>query len=45
MGKTLIKTNIKRESTKLYYCGTSAEGFITVCEAEMKRNKKKKGVK
>jgi hypothetical protein len=40
--KILLKTNIKRESTKLYFCGTSSDGFITVGEAEMARGRGKK---
>ena len=39
--KILLKTNIKRDNTKLYYCGTSPDGFITVGEAEMARGRKK----
>lgn len=45
MGRAILKTSIRRAKNMLYYCGTSPEGFITVCEAEMHRNKKKKGVK
>jgi len=40
--KTILITNIKRESGKLYFCGTSEDGFITVGEAEMARGRKKK---
>ena len=40
--KTLLITDIKRESNKLYWCGTSEEGYITVGESEMARGNKKK---
>lgn len=39
--KILLKTNIKREKDKLYFCGTSEDGFITVGEAKMERGRKK----
>lgn len=42
MGKTLLKTNIKREQGKLYYTGTDDQGNITVCETLMARGRKKK---
>jgi hypothetical protein len=42
MGKTLLKTDIKREKTKLYYCGTDDDGNVTVCETMMARGRKKK---
>lgn len=42
MGKVIVKTNLKREPGKLYYCGTSSDGFITLCEAIMARGGKKK---
>jgi hypothetical protein len=42
MGKLILKTNIKRDSNKLYYCGTDNEGNITVNEAVMKRGGRKK---
>jgi len=46
MKKELLKTNIKRESGKLYYCGTDSKGNIIVCETEMKHSgRKKKGGK
>jgi hypothetical protein len=35
--KIILTTKIKRENTKLYYCGTSDDGFITVGESEMAR--------
>jgi hypothetical protein len=41
-GKLLMKTEIKRESGKLYYCGTDDKGFITINEAVMKRGGKSK---
>lgn len=41
MGKAILKTNIKREQGKLYYCGTDESGFITVCEAIMSRGGRK----
>lgn len=40
--KTLLKTNIKRENGKLYYCGTDNNGYITVCEAKMARKGRSK---
>ncbi len=43
MGKEILKTNIKRESGKLYYCGTEKKtGNLVVCEAKMARGGKKK---
>jgi len=43
MGKKIIlKTNIKRESGKLYWCGTSEDGFILVGESDMARGRNKK---
>jgi hypothetical protein len=42
MGKEILSTNIKRESGKLYYCGTDKRGCIVVCEAKMARGGKKK---
>ena len=39
--KTLLKTNIKRESGKLYWCGTSEDGYITVGESLMARGRGK----
>ena len=42
MGKTILKTDIKRESDFLYYCSTDKDtGCLTVCEAKMSRGKKK----
>ena len=42
MGKQLLKTNIKREQGKLYYCSTGNDGCLIVCEAIMKRGGTKK---
>ena len=41
MGTEILKTNIKREQGKLYYCGTDSDGNIVVCEVLMKHRKKK----
>ena len=38
--KLLLKTAFKGAKDKLYFCGTSSDGFITVNEADMKRKKK-----
>lgn len=40
MGKAILKTNILRKSGFLYYCSTSSDGYLTVCEAEMARGRK-----
>lgn len=42
MGKIILRTNIKRESGKLYYYGTDDNGNLTVCETIMARGGKKK---
>lgn len=42
MGKEILKTDIKREKGKLYYCGTDKNGNIIVCEAIMARGGKSK---
>lgn len=42
MGKLILKTEIKRQIGLLYYCSTSKDGYITVCEAVMARGRKKK---
>ena len=43
MTKTeLLKTNILREKTKLYFCGTSPDGFIIVGCSDMARGRAKK---
>lgn len=45
MGKEILKTNIKRESNKLYYCGTDkATGCLVVCEALLQRKGKPKKI-
>jgi len=41
MGKVILKTEIKREKGKLYYCSTDSNGNLTVCESEMARGRKK----
>ena len=38
----VLKTDIKRETGFLYFCGTSEDGYITVGKAEMARGRKKK---
>ena len=46
MGKKIILvTNIKRETGKLYWCGTSEDGYVTVGESVMARGRKKKNDK
>lgn len=45
MGKEILKTEIKRKPGFLYYCGTSKDGNLVVCEAEMARGRKKSKVK
>ena len=40
--KVILVTNIKRESGKLYWCGTSPDGFVAVGESDMARGRKKK---
>ena len=40
-GTILIKTDIKRDNMKLYYCGTE-DGFVTVCVTDQARGRKKK---
>ena len=45
MGKTLLNTDIKREPGKLYYCATNDKGNIVICEAAMKKKKKKEAKK
>lgn len=42
MSKILMTTNLKRESGKLYFCGTDSNGNLTVCEAIMRRGGRKK---
>ena len=45
MGKPILRTDIIREKGKLYYCATDEKGCILVCEALMKRGRKKKQIK
>jgi hypothetical protein len=45
MSKTILKTQIKREAGKLYFCGTTEDGFLTIGETLMMRGKKKNGKK
>ena len=46
MGKVLLKTEIKRETGKLYYCATDkTTGNICLCETLMARGRKKHGKK
>ena len=40
--KTILITDIKREKNKLYWCGTSEDGYITVGESLMARGRSKK---
>lgn len=41
-GKIILKTDIKRESGFLYYCGTDKDtGNLTICKTKMARGKKK----
>jgi hypothetical protein len=42
MRKTILKTDIKREPGKLYFCGTDDNGCIMLCETEMARKGKSK---
>jgi hypothetical protein len=44
MGKEILKTDIKREVGKLYYCGTSKDGCLVVCESVMARGRKAKPI-
>ena len=37
----ILTTTIKRQSGKLYYCGTDTKGNLTVNEADMVRRGKK----
>lgn len=41
MAKVILLTNIKRETGKLYFCGTSDDGFLTIGEAIMSRGGRK----
>ena len=40
--KIILKTEIKREKGKLYWCGTSEDGYIMIGESQMARGNKKK---
>jgi len=40
--KVILKTEIKREKGKLYFCGTDNNGNLTIGETEMARGRKKK---
>lgn len=40
--KVILKTEIKREKGKLYFCGTDDKGNLTLNSTEMSRGKKKK---
>lgn len=40
--KTILKTDIKREKDKLYFCGTSEDGYVTIGESLMARGRRKK---
>jgi len=40
--KQILKTDIKRESGKLYFCKTGEDGCLIVCEAKMNHGGKKK---
>lgn len=40
MGIVILKTEIKREKEKIYYCDTDENGNIVVCEAKRGRTKK-----
>ena len=35
MGETILETDIKKDNTFLYYCGTNDEGCVTLCKAKM----------
>lgn len=41
MAELIAKTDIKRESGFLYFCGTSKDGFLTINKAKMSRGGKK----
>ena len=42
MGKVILKTEIPRESGKLYYVSTDELGNLIVCEALLARGRKPK---
>ena len=43
--KIILKTNIKREPNKLYFCGTDENNNLLVCETMMTRGKKQNQTK
>lgn len=45
MNKLIARTKIKREKGWLYFTGTDENGYITLCKAEMGKNKKKEVIK
>jgi len=45
MAVELLKTNIKRESGKLYFCKSDIDSYLIVCSAIMERSGKHKKVK
>jgi len=40
--KIILKTDIRREKDKLYWCGTSEDGYLVVGQSDMARGNKKK---
>ena len=44
-GKIILKTTIKRMPNMLYYCGTDAEGNLTINETAMQHGGRKKKAK
>lgn len=40
-GKLVLKTSIKRQKGKLYYCGTSEDGNVAIFETTMPKHEKK----
>lgn len=43
MKKVIAKTNIKRDSSFLYCCGTSEDGYLTILQVD--KSSKSKGKK
>lgn len=43
--KVLLKTDIKRAKGKLYFCGTSEDGFVTVVVTNAAYGKQKESKK
>jgi len=39
--KVILKTDIKRAKGKLYFCGTSEDGFVTVMSTDIAYGQKK----